>query len=227
MTWTTGKLKLHEEVMLISLRDEEGTIERRATSCDFALAGALLAQLSLDNRVTIEPGKKQTVIATGATTGDDPLLDEVLATIRASKKQRRAADWIARLARLKGLRARVAGELARKGILRVDEGKILLIFKRRIYPTIDPGPERRIRERLRSAINGATMKPQPRTAILLALAKSAGMLRIYFDRQLLKDNRRRIEEIVRLEGIGAATRKAIAAAQAAAIAATTAATAAR
>ena len=31
--------------------------------------------------------------------------------------------------------------LCRRGILRMDEGKVLLLFKRKIYPELDPAPD--------------------------------------------------------------------------------------
>ena len=40
-------LHLHEQLMLLALRDEKGTLESKASMYSFALGGALLAELSL------------------------------------------------------------------------------------------------------------------------------------------------------------------------------------
>lgn len=219
-------LRLHEELLLMALRDEKGTMEWHTEMADYALAGALLAELALLGRVDIGEDKKQRVTALGSGPADDPLLDEALAMIRQSKKTCSATDWVARMTRIKRLRARTGAGLARKGVVRESEDTVLIFFKRRLYPTIDPTPERRIRERLRRAITGMTIRPQPRTALLLALAKAAGMLPIYFEKQLLKQHRARLDSIEKASNIGGATKRAVEAAQAATAAAIIAATAA-
>ncbi|MCK5618661.1 MAG: GPP34 family phosphoprotein, partial [Candidatus Krumholzibacteria bacterium] len=100
-------------------------------------------------------------------------------------------------------------------ILRADEDKVLMIFSRKIYPEIDPEPEREIIDRLSDAIFTDTQDVDPRTVVLLSLAKSADILKVNFDKKKLKTRKKRIEQVVNGEMTGKATKDAIAAMQAA------------
>jgi len=55
----------------------------------------------------------------------------------------------------------------------------------------------------------------PRTAVILSLAKSAGLLKVVFDKWDLRDRKARIAMIVRGDAVGEAARKAIESSQAA------------
>ena len=152
------------------------------------------------------------------------LLDECLDLIASAKKRRRAAGWVGRFTRIKNLRHRAAEGLCRRGILRDAEDKILLVFTRKIYPTIDPVPERRIVERLRNAIVGSSTDIDSNTALLVALAHPTGLLGVHFEKKKLRARKARIEKITSGELVGKATREAVRAAQQAAMVAVTAAT---
>jgi Golgi phosphoprotein 3 len=218
------ELHLHEQMLLLVLRDEEGTVESKAGMYRIALGGAILSELLLEDRIEIEEGKKKLVNPISAEPLGEPVLDEAIARMAAAKRRRRASAWVSSLAGIKRLRHRIAEGLCRRGILKDSEDTVLLIFKRKAYPTIDPTPERRLVGDLRAAIVGAASTVDARTAILIALAHATGSLRAHFDRQTLKQHRQRLEKITSGDLIGGATREAVRAAQAAAMAAITAAT---
>jgi hypothetical protein len=208
-------LFLHEEVMLLSLKDEEGTVEYGA-SYSYAIAGAMLAELLFRDRIGIEETKKSKLVGLkSARPLGDPLLDEALEKIKNAKKRASFQTWVGRLATIKKLKRRVAAGLCKRGILRDDEDKVLLIFTRKIYPEVDPKPEKEVIERLRKAIFTNTRDIDIRTIILLSLANSTGLLRANFDKKKLKDKKKRIEQIVKGEILGKAAREAIEAMQAA------------
>lgn len=217
-------LYLHEQMLLLVLRDEQGTVESKAGMYRVALGGAILSELLLEGRIAIEEGKKKLVNLTSAEPLGEPVLDEALASVAAAKRRRRASAWVTSFAGIKRLRHRIAEGLCRRGILRNSEESVLLIFKRKAYPTIDPAPERRLLDEVRAAIVGADSTLEARTAILIALAHATGSLRAHFDRHTLRHHKQRLEEITRGDLIGGATREAVQAAQAAALAAVTAAT---
>jgi hypothetical protein len=87
------------------------------------------------------------------------------------------------------------GGLCRRKVLRAED-EILLVFKRTLYPEIDPKPERALIERLREAIFRDVGDVSPRTVILVSIAKAADLLRIPFERRDLKCRNKRIEQIV-------------------------------
>ena len=209
-------LRLHEEIMLLALRDREGTVVS-GTMYNFAVGGAVLAELMMEKRVDVEEAgkkKKYARVLSPAPLGD-PLLDECLAKIAGAKRRGELRTWVGKFAQAKGLKHRAAEGLARRGILRVDEGKVLGIFTRKIYPEVDPGPERGVVERLRQAIFSESGEVEPRTAVLLSLAKSADLLKLVFDRKDLRGRKERIARVVNGELTGKATQEAIQAMQAA------------
>jgi len=214
----------HEQLLLLALRDEKGTLERRAGMLDYTLAGAMLAELVLASRLTIASDDRHLVSLLEETPLHEDLLDECLARVTSAKRRRRATHWVSRFAGTKRLRHRIAAGLCRRGVLRESEDRLLLIFKRKAYPTLDPGPERRLLERLRRAIVSDDARLDPRTTVVLALAHATGMLRIHFDRELLKPAKARLERIAKGELTAAATSEAVRAVQAAVIATSVAAT---
>lgn len=230
------KLFLHEEIMLLALAEKKGTVIAE-DSYRFALGGAVLAELLLEKRIAVAEKKKDgrgsglggwlasafaetnLVDAVSSKRVGDPVLDECLKRVTTAKRRASLKTWVPRFANMSNLRHRVADGLCKRGILRGDQDKILLIFTRRIYPERDPRPERRIIERLRKAIFTEARDLDPRTVVLLSLADSAGLLKIPFDKKKLRGRKKRIERITSGKLMGQATKEAVQAAQAAMVAA--------
>jgi hypothetical protein len=209
------RLHLYEEVMLLALRDEEGTVATGYS--EYVVAGALLAELLFDQRIEVENAGKQLVdLRTRKSTGD-PILDECLGKMATSKRRASLQTWVSRLAGLKDLRHKVARRLCDRGILRADKDKVLFLFSRRIYPEMDPFPEKKIVERLKEAIFTNRGEIAPRTVVLISLANGTGLLDQTFGRKSIRSRRKRIEQIVNGELTGKATRQVIAACQSAAL----------
>ncbi len=208
-------LFLHEEIMLLALKDDKGTIAS-GTHYQFALAGAALAELLLTQHISVEERKKKKYLRLeNSTPLGDPVIDECLNKVVKAKKSQQLQTWISRFSGVKDLKNRVAFQLVQRGILRADEDKVLLIFKRKIYPEFNPEPERKLIKRLHEAVFTDKKDIDPRTVVLLSLANSAELLKIVFDKKELKPRKKRIEQIVNGELTGKATKEAIAAMQAA------------
>jgi Golgi phosphoprotein 3 len=208
-------LFLHEEIMLLVLKDTEGTVAP-GTMYQYAIGGAILAELLLSRHIGIvEHGKKKLVEAVDETPVGDPLIDECLERIDAAKRRASLQTWVSRFAGIRGLKHRVARQLCQRGILQADEDKILLLFTRKVYPEMDPEPERQLINRLHDAIFTDGPEVDHRTLVLASLANSANILRVIFDKKELKERKKRIEQIVNGEVIGRATKEAIEAMQAA------------
>jgi len=211
----SDSLYLHEEILLLALRDDKGTIAA-GPMYQYAIGGAVLAELLLGGRVRIETVKKRAMVTLAdPTLIGDPIIDECLEKVRTSKKRAVAQTWVARFASLKNLKHRVAEGLCDRGILQEEDAKVLLVFTRKTYPELNPVPERALVERLRQAIFTDTDDIEARTVVLASLANSAGVLRAVFDKKELKGRKDRIEKIVNGEVIGKATQEAIQAVQAA------------
>ena len=207
------RLYLYEEIMLLALRNEKGT---PATAfAEHLVAGAVLAELLLDRRISIEDTKRKLLDLHDTTPTGDPVIDECLARMAEGKRRAAMQTWLTRLAGIKELRHKVARQLCRRGILRADEDKVLLLFTRRIYPEMDPAPEREIVERMRAAIFTETEAVAPRTVVLISLAQAADMLGGALGRKEVRARKKRIGQIVNGEVTGKAAKEVIEACQAA------------
>jgi len=208
------ELTLPEEIMLLALKEKEGTTVS-GVSYQLAAGGAVLAELLLSGRVTIEDTRKKLVNLTSRAMLGDPLLDEGLRLVVDARRRGSAQTWVMRFSRTKNLKHRVAESLCRKGVLRADEDKVLGIFKRRIYPELNPVPEGLIVERIREAILGASDSIEPRTVVLISLGRAASLLKTVLSKKELKTNKNRIKQIANGELTGKAVAEAVQAVQAA------------
>lgn len=207
-------LSLPEEIMLLALHDEKGTVALESRY-PYAVGGAVLAELLMLERVRLsESGRKRVVTVVSSTPTGRPFLDDCLAQIADERKARPADFWVSRFAQTKQLKHRLAYQLVDRGILRADEDKILLLFTRRVYPEVDSRPEKELVARLKRAIftNGDV---DPRTAVLVSLSHHADLLPNAFDKKKLKGRRKRIERIGNGDASTEATKKAIKAMEAA------------
>ena len=212
---TQDDLWLHEEIMLLALRDEEGTIAA-GPMYQYAIGAAVLAELLLNQRIAVaQSGKKRLVDLVSSIPLDEPLLDRCLEKITSAKRRAALQTWVSRFAGVKNLKHLVAQRLCRRGILKADEDKVLLIFTRKIYPEVNPEPERKLIERLRQAIFTDATDVDSRTVVLVSLANSASLLNVVFDKKMLKARKTRIKQIVNGEITGKAAQEAIQAMQAA------------
>ena len=101
-------LYLHEQMLLLVLRDKEGTVESKAGMYRIALGGAILSELLLEGRIAIDEDKKKLVTLVSDAPIGDPILDEALTKVATANRRRRASAWVSSLAGIKRLRHRVA-----------------------------------------------------------------------------------------------------------------------
>jgi Golgi phosphoprotein 3 len=209
------ELYLHEAVMLLTLKDKEGTVIT-GVNYSYALGGAVLAELMLHQRLAVEDRRKKSyAVLRNPTPLGDPIIDECLAKVTRAKKAQQLSTWVSRFASIKNLKNRMAEQLVNKGILRADEDKVMLIFTRKIYPELNPEPERELMERLEQAIFSDAEDIDPNTVVLLSLVKNAEFLNMLFDKKKLKARNPRIEQVINGELTGKATQAAIQAMRAA------------
>jgi len=214
MAFQTRPLYLHQEVLLLALRDEKGTIA--ASMYTYALGGAILAELMLRDRITtVTEGKKTFVTVANARPVGETVLDECLEKVASMKKRTQLQTLVSKFAGMRDLKHKVAAGLVDKGALRASEDTVLLLFSRRVYPQLDGRFERAVVERLREAIFTDARSVDPRTVVLIALTDQSGILRANFPRKELKARKARIKSIVAGDLVGKATGQAIAAMQAA------------
>lgn len=214
-------MALPEELMLLALDDEKGTVSGwTASSLDLGLAGAALCDLVLAGRV--EFTEYRIVVRDDTPTGHRAD-DAALAKLAEREKPRKAANWIGPLSR--GLRKEVLASLEEQGLVRAERGRVLGVLPTTRYPESDPSVERALRERVRGVlVDGA--EPDDRTAALIAIAHASQLGRALVDDVPWSQVKARTKAIAKSDWAAEAVRKSIDGVNAAVTAATVAATAA-
>jgi len=212
---TSNNLHIYEEILLLALRDKKGTM-LFGINYQQALAGAILAELLLKNKIEIEAsGKRKFVKLVNRKSTRNSLLDECIEKMASAKRRATPQNWIQRFANISRLKSKAAQSLCRKGILKMKEDKVLLLFNRKIYPELDPKPEKKLMDKIDAAIFGSSKEIDPETVILISICNSTGILKQLFDKSKLREKKKRIKEITSGNLIGQATKEAIEAMQAA------------
>ncbi len=207
-------LPLYEEILLLALDDDKGTADGAGFYAK-AMGGAILAELAMKGAVSIADDKKKKVSLGRRDRLDDPILEECRTMVAEEKKSKKAAEWVMKFSSLKDLKNRVARQLVDKGILTEETGTVLRIFKRTIFPEVEGGPEKELRERMKKAIFTSSTKLEARTVVIIALAKAAGMLNKIFPKKKLKERKKRLDQLTSGQLAGKATTEAVQAVQAA------------
>jgi hypothetical protein len=189
-----------EEVLLIAYTAEEGKSLVSTTQLGLALAGAVLAELALNDRV--ELSKKRVTLKDPSPVGD-PELDAVLGRVAEDGKGRAPSWWLQKIQSDK-LRTRLLTRLADAGVLTEQSAKVLGVFPTTRWPEADGSVEAEIRSRVANALEGA--EPSPRTAVLISLLNSTGLVRKAFP----GTPKQRVKEITEGERAGEAVAKLIA-----------------
>ncbi len=188
------ELFLHEEVLLLALQDEEGTIPL-GTMYPHAAAGAIMAELLLRGRIELDGEDDALVRVVNLEPIGAPLVDAVLADLAGAKRPQTMSDWIMKIALRGDLKEMAIARLCERGILRAEKDKFLLIFTREVYPEVDPEPEDRLVERIREAVLTDRNELDVRTVILISLADQTDLLKAVFSKQELKIRRERIDTL--------------------------------
>ena len=199
-------LGLVEETVLLLLRDEGGSFVRVPTwSLRYAVAGAVLMELAIENR--IDTDLEHLFLVDDTPTGDD-LLDPTLAEIAAGERNN-TRFWIEHVAeRADGIREGALGRLVERGILEERDERLLWVFRTRRYPAVDGQVRREVKLRIMGVLLSDEI-PDPRDAMLICLADACGIFRAILSGRELADVTPRIEQVARLDLIGQAMSRAI------------------
>lgn len=198
-----------EEIALLSLDDATGELlPMPAMGMAYAMAGAVLCDLALQNRIDTDPEKL--VLLSGEPTGD-PLLDPALAKIVATATPLKVSGWLSRLAEdARGLESAAFDRLVARGILRREQKKILWVFGVRRYPTVDNQERTEVRTRLTALVLGDDL-PDPRDAILISLLLASQLAYHLFPAAQFKARAARLATLAKLDLVGRQVAASIAA----------------
>lgn len=209
-----------EDLLLLVTDDATGKPIVGSTELDHALAGGVLLELAMCGRVDVEKGTgvvrgDRVVVADASRTGDS-VLDDALS--RIVEKSRRKPDSVVGALR-KGLRARLYEGLADRGILRMEQGRVLGLFPSTRWPAVDSAHERQLRHALHDALV-VGVEPQPRIGAIVSLLYAIKAVpKVVDSREHKRVVQARAKAIAEGAWAAAAVRKAVEAVNAATVAA--------
>ena len=199
-------LRFVEEIVLLLLRDDDGKfVHVPSWSLDRALAGGVLMDLALENRIDTDP---ENLVLVDDTPVGDSLLDPVLAEIAAGE-QRDARYWVEHTAKnAEAIRDEALRRLVDAGILERQEDRFLWVFRSRRYPVIDGKAEREVKLRIMEVLL-SDMIPDPRDIVLIVLVDACGIFRELLPKRELDQAAERIDQVRKLDLIGQAMTQTI------------------
>ena len=200
-------LRFAEEIMLLLLNDQGGKFVRVPDwSLSYALAGGVLMDLALENR--IDTDLEKLVLVSDAPL-DDNLLDPTLADIASAQDKRDARFWVERTAAWSDeIRDRALARLVERGILESRDDRFLWVFRSRRYPVVDGKAEREVKLRIMEVLLSDQL-PAPRDVVIICLADACGLFRRLLAKNELQAAAPRIDVVRKLDLIGQAMTQAI------------------
>ena len=199
-------LRFAEEIILILLDDEDGKFVRIPRwSLNYALAGGILMDLAMENRIDTD---LENLTLVDSTPVGDSLLDPALAEIAASE-QKDTRYWLEHLAEnAPEVREEALNRLVKEGILERQDDRFMWMFRSRRYPTVDGEAEREVKLRIMEVLFSDQI-PGPRDVMIICLVDACGIFRELLSKRQLGQVAGRIDQVRKLDIIGQAMSQAI------------------
>ena len=205
-------LRVTEELLLLVIDAESGGVRHSlpAHQRDAVMAGAVLMDLALENRIDTDP---ELLFLIDPKPVDDDLLDATLLDIAGETEAHDTAYWITRTAeRGSAIRERALVRLIGHGILEGQANGLVFpsrsVARARRYPTVDGETMEDVQSRVMKALFSEDI-PGPRDVIIIGLAAACGVFESILSRDELADVRERIDAISRLDLMGRTIRESI------------------
>ena len=205
-------LRFTEEILLLLHSEDRGDFAPGLTphSLNIVLAGAVLMDLALENRIDTD---LEHLILVNATPLADDLLDPTLADIARDTAVRDASYWVAQTAkRGDEIRDKALARLVQRGILESEsEGTFFLshlVSRSRRYPTIDGRTVEEVQLRIMRVLFSDEI-PDPRDIVIICLADASGVFENILSKSELSEVQDRINLIRKMDLIGQSVTEAI------------------
>ncbi|MCY3634515.1 MAG: GPP34 family phosphoprotein [bacterium] len=204
-------LRFVEEIVLLLLRDDDGKfVNVPQSSMDRAIAGAVLMELAMENRIDTD---LEHLILIDGTPLDDSLLDPTLAMIAEGQgvegQERDARYWVEQMARqAPEIREEALARLVERGIIEREDDRFLWVFRSRRYPMVDGEAEREVKLRIMGVLFSNEI-PSPRDVVIICLAHACGIFNELLSKRELEQASARIEQVRKLDLIGQAMSQSI------------------
>jgi hypothetical protein len=205
----SGAPSLAEQIVLLALDDATGRpVGRAGMAPDLALAGALLMDLALAGRIDTD---RDRVLLVDASPTGDAVADAALARLAMPGAPGDARGLLPLLAReAAAAREALLARLVAAGVLRRVEDRVLFVFADRRFPKAEGRAEAAdARARLRATLLDEAI-PEPRDALLLGLARAAGLLPLVFSAEELARVQPWLAIVTRIESLNRSLGAAVA-----------------
>ncbi|MHB9053168.1 MAG: GOLPH3/VPS74 family protein [Thermoleophilia bacterium] len=193
---------LPEELILLALDDEKGTVGRSSTTKErmiYALTTAILMELLLANRIKVEKPERKFLIlraphgkvtVTDPTLTGDEIADDALMRIQKHEKVKGAFYWIDKLGPVtvasdstmidwSGKGSRFLSRLAAQGIILRKEHRTLGVISSPRFKLMDPAVKRQLCEQIDQSLFQEA-QPGRRQVMLIALVRACQILDGYY-----------------------------------------------
>ncbi|MDQ2178873.1 GPP34 family phosphoprotein [Marinifilum sp. D714] len=199
-------LNLVDQLTLLALDDEKGSFIADSFSFAYGLAGAVILELSLQERIEVE-GKK--IKVKSKETCGDALLDYFLDKIKHSKKQRSIQTWVEIIGeKFSYIKDETLAKLIDEGILKKEEKKILWIFSVDKFPTENAKPENLLRKRLNDILINDCEVDMNET-MLISLIDMCELNQEVYGKERAKEYKKKIKGIIEKGQLSSSIGKAV------------------
>ena len=213
-------LHLFEKFILIALDQKKGKFLIDSFSLNYALAGAILLELSDLSKITV---KNKRIILSDKKFTNHQIIDACIKILNKSKKDKKPRYWVYKIGnKSSGFKKIILNDLHNKNILKIEIRNALGgLFKIKRYPIKSPKEINKIKDRIINVVvkNG---KPDIEVVLLLSLMESCKLTRFLFsNKKEYRDAKKRIKEVIKNIEISEAVNQTLREIQAAIIIATT------
>ena len=200
------ELNLIDQLTLLALDDEKGTFVADSTAYSYAIAGAVIMELALEERIDLSG--ERVVVKDKSKTGDK-IIDAYFDTIIESEKERKVKSWVDRIGnKANKIKLDTIDKLIENRILEKREDKILWVFSYNKYPAQNPRLENHLRNRLYDIIvNGH--RPELKEIMLLNLIESCSLGKEVFGKEHTKTFKKKLKAINKDDHLGDSVSKSV------------------
>jgi Golgi phosphoprotein 3 len=188
-------LTLYEELQLLAIHDEKGIFIRSAVEpLKPGLAGAMLAELAFADKICTAPNHRLKLKDNTPT--NDPILDDVLARLKESEKDRKFGYWINNLnPKPEKLQRLITASLVQKEILTREDDRLQWVVPSHIHPEVKASTKYSVIKLLRGIVL-AQEEAHPREIAFLSLVCACELLDLIFLRDERRAANQKINELV-------------------------------
>lgn len=191
----TTTLTIPQALFLLARDDETG--KPKGNYNNYIQAGGAMAELVLQNRITLSADRKRRVTVRDASPTGSVFLDAVLARLSKSPRPRTLQHWVSRLSSMSGRVEMIGDELAALGAVERQSLHMFGLFPVTRWPARNGQTKGRLLAEMSGHLFNEHSAINERTASIIALANAGHLLKRNFDRDLLRQHKSNIKSLTR------------------------------